>query len=243
MFQPFWGVQQPTEPSFPNISAQSWYPPSVLSPLTENGYPPLPNNLISAGPNSFQRAVDVTNTCPAPQPQSLLYSDLSPETGAIIFSLLRDKCEDELRTYLTDKDAYNKILHSIGEVKQMDRLRDDLCMKTTQLARKNIENATQIAELKNQCAIIRTTELAVAEEKFSELEKQGQELASLSPVVLLEKLGDAANIIDEESENLYHLIMSGKIELSDFIQNYRKMRTVYHTRTLLRLAATASISP
>ncbi|XP_057852524.2 vacuolar protein-sorting-associated protein 37 homolog 1 isoform X3 [Cryptomeria japonica] len=151
-------------------------------------------------------------------------------------------CEDELRTYLTDKDAYNKILHSIGEVKHMGHLRDDLCMKTTQLARKNIENATQIAELKNQCAIIRTTELAVAEEKFSELEKQGQELASLSPVVLLEKLGDAANIIDEESENLQHLIMSGEIELSDFIQNYKKMRRVYHTRTLLRLAAMASIS-
>ncbi|XP_057852523.2 vacuolar protein-sorting-associated protein 37 homolog 2 isoform X1 [Cryptomeria japonica] len=242
MFQPFWGAQHPTEPTFPNISAQSWYQPSVLSSLTETCYPPLPNNLIPAGPNSFQRAGDCTNTCPAPRPQSPFYSDLSPETRGLVFSLLAEKSEDELRTYLTDKDAYNKILHSIGEVKHMGHLRDDLCMKTTQLARKNIENATQIAELKNQCAIIRTTELAVAEEKFSELEKQGQELASLSPVVLLEKLGDAANIIDEESENLQHLIMSGEIELSDFIQNYKKMRRVYHTRTLLRLAAMASIS-
>lgn len=243
MFQPFWGVQHPTEQTFPNISAQSWYPPPVLPLLTETGYPPLPNTLISAGPNSFQRAGECTNTCPAPRPQSPFSSDTSSESGGVTFSLLADKSEDELRTYLTDKDAYNKILHSIGEVKHMDYLRDDLCLKTTQLARKNIENATQIAELKNQCAIIRTTELAVAEEKFSELEKQGHELSSLSPMILLEKLRDAANIIDEESENLYHLIMSGEVELSDFIQNYKKMRTVYHTRTLLRLAAMASMAP
>ncbi|XP_059066949.1 vacuolar protein-sorting-associated protein 37 homolog 2 isoform X2 [Cryptomeria japonica] len=150
MFQPFWGAQHPTEPTFPNISAQSWYQPSVLSSLTETCYPPLPNNLIPAGPNSFQRAGDCTNTCPAPRPQSPFYSDLSPETRGLVFSLLAEKSEDELRTYLTDKDAYNKILHSIGEVKHMGHLRDDLCMKTTQLARKNIENATQIAELKNQ---------------------------------------------------------------------------------------------
>ncbi|KAH9297246.1 hypothetical protein KI387_028928, partial [Taxus chinensis] len=116
--------------------------------------------------------------------------------------------EDELRTITTDKDAYNKVLHSIGEVKHLESLRDDLCTKTTQLARKNIENANQIAELKNQCAIIRTTELAVAEEKFHELEKQEQELASLSPVALLENLRDAAHITDEESEKLYHLLVS-----------------------------------
>jgi len=116
-------------------------------------------------------------------------------------------------------------------------------MKTIQLARKNLENASQIGELRNQCTIIRTTELAVAQEKIDELEKQEKELARLAPASLLEKLKDAANGTDEESENLQHLLLTGEIELSDFIQNYRSLRILYHQRMLLRLAAMPSVSP
>lgn len=238
MFKPFWGAQQyPAEPSFPNASTQSWYPPTVLPPLTGTGCPPIPNNLSQAGSNPYQRAGAVPTIAIADsRPQSPSYSQLSPAAGNI-YSLLRDKSVEELQSIFTDKEAYNKVLHSIGEVKHLVSLRDDLRMKTIQLARKNLEKASQIGELRNQCTIIRTTELAVAQEKIDELEKQEKELARLAPASLLEKLKDAANGTDEESENLQHLLLAGEIELSDFIQNYRSLRALYHWRMLLRLAA------
>lgn len=243
MFKPFWGAQQyPAEPSFPNASAQSWYPPAVLPPLTGTGCPPIPNNLSQAGLNPYQRAGAVTNTIVDSRPQSPSYSQLSP-AAENIYSLLRDRSVDELQAILTDKEAYNKVLHSIGEVKHLVSLRDDLRMKTIHLARKNLEKASQIGELRNQCTIIRTTELAVAQEKIDELEKKEKELARLAPASLLEKLKDAANGTDEESENLQHLLLAGEIELTEFIQNYRSLRTLYHWRMLLRLAATSSVPP
>uniref|UniRef100_A0A0D6QTC6 VPS37 C-terminal domain-containing protein n=1 Tax=Araucaria cunninghamii TaxID=56994 RepID=A0A0D6QTC6_ARACU len=243
MFKPSWVVQHPTELSFPNIPAQSCYPPPMLTPFTDTGCPPLPSNLVPAGFYPFQSASAVTETSFVANSQSPSFSVPSPETvGTTIYCLLRNKSVDELRTIFTDKETYNKVLHSIGEVKHLNSMRDDLCMKTVQLAKKNLEKASQIAELRNQCAIIRTTELAVAQEKFDELEQQEQELARISPVALLEKLRDAANITEEESEKLYNLLMSGEIELSDFIQKHRKLRTLYHTRTLLRLAAMASVT-
>ncbi|MCL7039177.1 hypothetical protein MKW94_030437, partial [Papaver nudicaule] len=52
-----------------------------------------------------------------------------------------------------------------------------------------MENEPRIVELRNQCRIIRTTELAAAEERLNELEKQKEEtLKFYSPVMLLQKV-------------------------------------------------------
>jgi len=93
-------------------------------------------------------------------------------------------------------------------------------------------------ELKNQCTVIRTTELATAEEKFHVLDKRVREAMSfLAPGVLLERLQEAAKAAEKESDDLHQELSDRKIELIDFIQKYKKLRTIYHRRTLLYLAA------
>jgi ESCRT-I complex subunit VPS37 len=52
---------------------------------------------------------------------------------------------------------------------------------------------------------------------------------------------ESASKVDEESEMIYQQLLSGEITLADFLQNYRKLRFLYHKRTLTRLAAKTSL--
>ncbi|EFJ29920.1 hypothetical protein SELMODRAFT_17495, partial [Selaginella moellendorffii] len=147
---------------------------------------------------------------------------------------------EELRKLLSDKDAYENYLHSIEEVKQLDSdtLRNDLKKSNVTLARHNLGKESEMAELRNQCMIIRTTELATAQEKFLDAQRREKEiLARSSPASILNKLQEAANAADDESESLHRNLLSGELEVPGFLQKYRQQRVLYHRRTLLRLAA------
>ncbi|KAG1371417.1 putative repressor of RNA polymerase III transcription MAF1 [Cocos nucifera] len=127
---------------------------------------------------------------------------------------------DELRKLLTDKEAYNALFNSLDQVKIQNNLRDELRKETLQLARKNLEQEPRIQELKNQSTIIRTTELAAAHEKLSELERQKEETLKLySPASLVQKLHVAMNKVEEESEMLHKQLLEKEIDLQTFIQN------------------------
>ena len=98
-------------------------------------------------------------------------------------------------------------------------------------------------ELRNQCRIIRTTELAAAQEKLHELERRKEELLKLySPASLLHRLQDAMNKTDKESESLHRQFLDGEIDLTTFVQKYKKLRYSYHKRALTHLAAKTSVT-
>ncbi|KAL9264059.1 Vacuolar protein-sorting-associated protein 37 homolog 2-like protein [Drosera capensis] len=120
-------------------------------------------------------------------------------------------------------------------------VKEELWKETLQLARENLEKETQITELRNQCRVIRTSELAAAQERLNELQQQKEELLKrYSPASLLQKLQEAMNEIDEESETLHKQYLNKEIELGAFIQKYKKLRTTYHRRAFTHLAAKTS---
>ncbi|KAJ9184374.1 hypothetical protein P3X46_004105 [Hevea brasiliensis] len=222
----FWGSQeQQAQPHPQDAPSQSWYPPSVAS---------SPNSSRPVTPSSsygLQRPTD--------RPQSP--SHVSPSEAAGVIALLKDKSVDELRRLLSDKDAYHQFLLSLDQVKIQNNIRDELRKETLQLARENLDKEPQIMELRNQCRIIRTTELAAAHEKLNELDKQKEEiLRSCSLVSLLQRLQEGMNKTEEESETLHRQLLDREIELAAFIQKYKKLRTTYHRRALIHLAAKTS---
>ncbi|CAA0830423.1 Vacuolar protein-sorting-associated protein 37 homolog 2 [Striga hermonthica] len=222
MFKNFWGSQdQLTQPRPQEIATDSWYPPSVGS-TPSSSRPATPSSFGSSRPND--------------RPSTL--SNVSPAEAASIISVLKDKSVDELRKLLSDKEAYQNLLLSVEPVKTQNRVRDELRNETVQLARENLEKEPRIMELRNQCRIIRTTELATAQEKLHELEKKKEEtLKYYSPSSLLNRLQDAMNKTEEESEALHRQLLDREIDLSDFVQKYKKMRYAYHKRALTHLAA------
>ncbi|KAJ7976868.1 vacuolar protein-sorting-associated protein 37-like 1-like [Quillaja saponaria] len=226
----FWGSQeQQSQPRPQDGSSQSWYPPSVIS--SPSSSQPATPSATSSSSYSSQRSID----------RSQSPSHVSPAEAAGIIAALRDKSVDELRKLLHDKDAYYQFLLSLDQVKIQNNLRDELQKETLQLASENLEKEPQIMELRNQCRIIRTTELAAAQEKLNELEIQKEEnLKFYSPLSLLQRVQEAMNQTDEESENLHEKLLDRELDLGDFVPKYKKLRTTYHRRALVHLAAKTS---
>ncbi|XP_072973667.1 vacuolar protein-sorting-associated protein 37 homolog 1-like [Typha angustifolia] len=228
---PFLGgsQQQQAQPNFPEIPTQSWYPNSVV---TSSSRPLTPSS--SSSLSGRQRVSE--------RPQSPSLGQPSPAEAAGINACLKNKSVDELRKLLADKDAYTAFFNSLDEVKNQNNLHEELRKETLELARKNLENEPRILELRNQCTIIRTTELAAAEEKLAELERQKEEiLNSYSPSALLEKLHEAVSKADEESELLQTKLSNREIDITAFVQNYKRLRGIHHRRALLHLAAKTSV--
>ncbi|RZR75252.1 hypothetical protein BHM03_00052669, partial [Ensete ventricosum] len=97
--------------------------------------------------------------------------------------------------------------------------------------------------LNSQCTIIRTTELAAAQEKLAELERQKEEtLKTYSPSLILEKLHGKTSMIkvEEESEVLHRQLLDKEIDLATSVQKYKKLRNTHHRRALIHLAAKTS---
>ncbi|MCO5572621.1 hypothetical protein L7F22_026379 [Adiantum nelumboides] len=202
---------------------QSWYPtPQYGSEAASaGGNPSTPQN------NDFRPF--------SPQPTTA-------SSTSDVFLALRNKSTEELQRLLSDQDAYNSFLHSSDAVKQIDSIWKEMVNRNVELAKQNLEKESDLFQLKNQCTIIRTTELATAQEKFNEVRKKETDIKALfSPAVLIERLQDAASKIDDESESIFKQLLSEEISVSDFLQSYRKMRYLYHKRTLTRLAAKTSM--
>ncbi|KVH90498.1 Modifier of rudimentary, Modr [Cynara cardunculus var. scolymus] len=163
-------------------------------------------------------------------------SRIPPGEAAGIVVVLKDKSASELQKLLSNKDAYQQFLLSLDMVQTQIRLRDELRDETMQLAKHNLEKEPHIRELRNQCQIIRATELAAAREKLHELEKQKQEILRFySPASLLHRL-------QEESEALHQQLLDREIDLTAFVQKYKRLRNSYHKRALTRLATNMSLA-
>ncbi|TYI58852.1 hypothetical protein E1A91_D11G391000v1 [Gossypium mustelinum] len=226
----FWNShEQQAQPHPQEGSSCSWYPPSVVG-STNSSRPATPSSSAS---NSFN------SQRPAEWSHSL--SPVSPAEAAGVIALLKDKSVDELRKLLSDKDAYNQFLLSVDQVKIQNKIRDELRNETLQLARNNLDKEPQIMELRNQCRIIRTTELAAAQEKLNELDRQKEEtLKFYSPASFMHRLQDAMNVTEEESEIVNRQLLDREIDLGTFVQKYKKLRISYHQRALIHLAAKTS---
>ncbi|KAK6778496.1 hypothetical protein RDI58_025214 [Solanum bulbocastanum] len=227
----FWGNKEQKAQSSPQEANNgSRYSPSVVS-SPSSSRPATPSSNSSGGFNAQ-----------SPTNRPSFVSQVSPAEAADITAALRNKSVNELKKLVSDKDARHNFLLSLETVKTQNKVRDELRNATLQLARENLEKEPWIVELRNQCRIIRTTELAAAQEKMHELESRKEELLrSYSPVSLLHQLQDAMKKTEEESEALLGQLLDQEIDLTTFVQKYKKLQCSYHKRALTHLAAKASL--
>ncbi|XP_020399116.1 vacuolar protein-sorting-associated protein 37 homolog 1 isoform X2 [Zea mays] len=167
--------QQQSDPNFQDIPMQSWYPTSVV------GLSSSPATPTSSSSSPHQRASNNLQFSSRGQP--------SPAEAAEIIAHLKDKSIEELQRLLKEKEAYNAFFNTFDQVKTQNNVRGELRKETLQLARENLEKEQRILELGNQCTIIRTTQLAAAQDRLTDLERQKDDIMrSYSPAALLDKL-------------------------------------------------------
>jgi ESCRT-I complex subunit VPS37 len=53
-------------------------------------------------------------------------------------------------------------------------------------------------------------------------------------------VSEAMNKTEDESENLHRQLLDREIDVGAFVQKYKKLRTTYHKRALIHLAAKTS---
>ncbi|CAA3003289.1 Hypothetical predicted protein [Olea europaea subsp. europaea] len=225
----FWGSQEQQVQHHPQeVPRESWYSPSVVS--SSSSHPKTP----SAGSSSN------FNT-PRPADQENSSSNVSPAEAAGIIATLKDKSVDELRKLLSDKDAYQSLLLSLEPVKTQARVSCDcwiFCFILLACSRPLLSTINMYT-----CRIIRTTELATAQEKLHELERKKEDtLKNYSPASLLLKLQEAMNKTDEESEALHRQLLDREIDLTAFVHKYKKIRQTYHKHALTHLAMKTSVT-
>ncbi|MCO5556653.1 hypothetical protein L7F22_010204 [Adiantum nelumboides] len=223
-------------PSLTQIPTQSWYPPPVLSPNTNISRVASASTSTSSSLSKPGKPKVESGSLPQ-SPSSASSSSL-----AATFPPLKDKSVEELRKLLTDKGAYYEFLHTLDQVKTLDILQEDLRKSNIELAKQNLEGESKIAELRNQCAIIRTMELAAAQENFAKAQEEQRNLVDrFSGPVLIAKLEEAADQVDKESERLHQQLLGGEIGLAEYIPKFRKLRAIYHKRILTLLAASGTM--
>ncbi|WRX25418.1 Modifier of rudimentary [Theobroma cacao] len=243
-------------------SSHSWYPPSVVSSPSSS----RPTTPSSSASNSFnlQRPAERPHspTPVSPAEAAGIIALLKDKSVDELRKLLSDK--DAYNQFLLSVDQvkiqnnvstkislfylispfqilcwyYGVILPFLDNFYQ---IRDELRKETLQLARNNLDKEPRIMELRNQCRIIRTTELATAQEKLNELERQKEEILKYySPASFIHRLQDAMNETEEELEALHRQLLDREMDLGTFVQKYKKLRTTYHRRALIHLAAKTS---
>ncbi|CAN6247137.1 unnamed protein product [Urochloa humidicola] len=224
----FSSQQQQSDPKIQGIPTQSWYPPSVVGSSSRPATP------TSSSASPHQRASDHLQHTSRVQP--------FPAEAAGIIARLKDKSIEELQRLLKDKEAYNAFFSSLDQVRIQNNVRDELTKEILEHARGNLEKEQRILELQNQCTIIRTTELAAAQDRLTDLERQKDGLMmSYSPAALLDKLQTSMAKLDEESEELHGKFLEKDMDLPTFVQKYKKLRTAYHKQALLHLAGLTSL--
>nr|CAB3445648.1 unnamed protein product [Digitaria exilis] len=93
-----------------------------------------------------------------------------------------------------------------------------------------------------ECTIIRATELAAAQDRLTDLERQKDDITrSCSPSALLHKLQTSMAKLDEESEEMHQKFLEKDMDLTTFVQKYKRLRTAYHKQALLHLAGLTSL--
>lgn len=150
---------------------------------------------------------------------------------------------------LTDQPTYGQLLQqalsgggSGGDGVQPNEVIRELRCSVEDAARRNISREAEMAELRNQIAIIRSSEYAPAKSAYDEkIEQQQKVLDLLSPKVLVQKLQAAAAAAEEESEDLYKRFSEGGLNLEAFVEEYTAVRALYHQRDLKAQAAVHTI--
>merc|ERR1711959_660413 len=142
--------------------------------------------------------------------------------------------DDELVKLLTDKEAYAHYVANMKQMSNMGSSMKELVLKNQALAESSLEKQNQIADVKNQIAIIRSTEVLEVKNKYEELAKElNSILSSINVKTLKEKVSDAAAEADETSEGLSQKLMEKKISVENFIDEYCKSREICHKRTMV----------
>eukprot|EP00884_Botryococcus_braunii_P002496 jgi/Botrbrau1/12247/Bobra.0361s0010.1 len=158
------------------------------------------------------------------------------------FPEVEAKTHEELLQLLTEEGALQGLVRDIMARSHLSQLAGQMRAGNLSLAQANLAKEDVLRELRNQLAIIRSSDYAAAKEAFDEkYARQQGVLAKLRPDKLLDTLSTKINEADQASEELQDKFLRGDVPLDAFVEAYLKQRILYHQRDLKRQAASQQL--
>ena len=118
---------------------------------------------------------------------------------------------------------------------------EDLRRGNLELAGSNLGREEQLADIRNQIAIVRA-EYMPAQAGFDERSaRQRAVLAQLSPEVVMARLAAAAVAADEQSGMVTAKLEAGELGVEGWVERYVLARALFHRRDLKHQAALQTI--
>ncbi|BDA45046.1 probable vacuolar protein sorting-associated protein 37A at C-terminar half [Coccomyxa sp. Obi] len=188
-----------------------------------------------------------TDASPSPQrpstgsPSVVARPPVSPSRAPTVpneFPELATISMDELTELLCDEAKYTAFVQKQAAKTHIAQVKAQLRSGNLELARQNLEKESTLAELRNQIAIIRSSEYAAVKESFDEQYKRQQAVIQpLQPAALIAALERAASNADKDSDQVYDDFLKGQKSVDVFVQEYVKARSLFHQRELKKQAA------
>lgn len=216
-------VDQAGQLSCPGLT--HWGPHSRLSAVVQEALQGL----------SGQGTPSASSSRPASPMES---SPSKAATAPTDFPQLQTLSNDQLQELLFNKEAFLKLADSVIEDSQPMHVKKLLARGNMDLAQANLEREGEVGEIKNQIAIIRSSEYAAAKEAFDvAYTRQEAILQKIKPQALIEALGEKAAEADEAAEKLHEDMMQRNVPIEGFLGPFIAQKKLFHQRELKQQAA------
>ncbi|KAK9805423.1 hypothetical protein WJX73_004126 [Symbiochloris irregularis] len=220
-------------------SLDRWNPGhSRLASVVQEAYAALTGTPFTSPAVSPQRPQRPERTTSSPQ------HGTQPASVPREFREVQAMGSDELVTVLTDSASYQALCSAISSQYGNSKVHEQLQRGNQQLAQENLAQESVLAELRNQIAIIRSSEYAGVRETFDKNNgRQKAVLAKLQPHMLVEALAAQANKVEEQADELQESFRRGDISTEAFVEQYTALRKTYHQMDLKCQAAQQTLIP
>ncbi|KAK9845948.1 hypothetical protein WJX81_006726 [Elliptochloris bilobata] len=145
----------------------------------------------------------------------------------------------ELAALAADEAKYAAFVRKLAAASGVQQVQAQLRKGNVDLARGTLAREADLSELRNQIAIIWSSEYVAAKEAFDEpAARQAAVLEKVRPAALASALARRADEVEAASDALLERFIAGEAGGVDaFVAEYVKLRTRFHERDLKRQAA------
>lgn len=224
--------------SYPNAGE----PPPPYGMYGNTSTPSTPANNPSrpptASPSSSISSSSVSSSSPTPSQQ--IRTPAIPSS----FPELDQKSIVELNELLQNDDQFQALFDSLEVVKTMRQLRDDMRDGNEELAKKNVERTAELDALNQALNSKKETLQQLQAAVRGQQERQRDVQARLSPAVLLDRLVEAAQVAEAESDEIAvtYLDSSASDDHKEFIKKFTEKRKLYHLRAAKKESTLMSLN-
>jgi len=223
----------PTQPLYVR-SARPWREGASLAALVSD----VQQTLRACGRAPAGHAASAAASAGPPSVAGLLRS-LSLDGADVCAVRLAALATSELAKLLTDPAAFTTLLAGAAQDSEAAALAQQLRSATRSAAEANLALAQEAAELRQQCAIVRSSDFAPAKARYDAAVLRQQTLRErCSASTLLAQLAAGCAEDEASSDDLERRLVAGELQADAWLKAYKPLRTRMHVRELKRQQAT-----